>query len=143
MKLKLKKLLTSSLFAICYLSVDTAYSSEPYFAVEESFALSTTVENGKYPISTFIPRTMLLYVPDINITKTISNRSYFEVKTQDGVSVFVDATTVSNKPYRKILGNNEVIFNSPVSLCRKIGCDTDSDLDTWKIHAGDAFHLSA
>jgi len=142
MKIILKKLLTSSLFVICYLSANAAYSSEPYFAVEESFALSTMVENGKYPITTFIPRTMLLYVSDINVTKKISNRNYLQVKTQDGVSVFVDATTVSNKPYRKILGKNEVIFNSPISLCRKIGCDTDSDVDTWKIHAGDAFHLT-
>jgi len=142
MKIEIKKIILSLLFVISYLNTHAAYSGEPYFAVEESFALSATVENGKYPISTFIPRTMLLYVSDINNTKIISNRNYLQVKTQDGVSVFVDATTVSKKPYKNILGDNEVIFNSPISLCRKIGCDTESDVDTWKIHAGDAFHLT-
>lgn len=141
MPVKLSKPPVIFLFLISYLCAETAYSSEPYFALEESFALSTTVENGKYPISTFIPRTMLLYVSDREQTKTISNRKYLKVKTQDGVSVFVDESTVSKKTYRKILGENEVIFNSAVSICKKVGCDSSSDVDTWEIHAGDAFRL--
>jgi hypothetical protein len=118
-----------------------AFSADPYFAFEESFALSCKPENGRYPIITFIPRTMLLYISDRNKYITISERQYLKATTQDGIEVFVDATTVSMEIFKKTIGSHEIIFNYPKELCRSIGCDKDVPEEVWKIHSGDAFKM--
>ena len=95
-----------------------AVESDPYFAFEESFALSQKLVNGRYPLTTFIPRTFLLFIPDRNDIKEIGGSQYLAATTQDGVKVFVLASTVSRRPFNKTIGKHEIIFNSSNVLCR-------------------------
>lgn len=118
----------------------TAFSN-PYFAFEESFALGTIHENNHYPIITFIPRSMLLYIDERSTLKPISDRLYVKAKTQDGVNVFVDSSTVSNRSFSEAIGSHQVIFNSAYQICRDIGCNSNFDEEIWNVHAGDAFEL--
>lgn len=124
---------------LCFCVPKAAIPADPYFAFEESFGLSIYPEKGSYPIITFIPRTMLLYIDDRNAFNKISGRDYLKAKTQDGVMVFVDATTVSANTFKKTIGSHDIIFNSEKSLCREIGCNKEVPEQVWKIHAGDAF----
>jgi hypothetical protein len=118
-----------------------AVDGDPYFAFEESFALSQELMNGRYPINTFIPRTFLLFIPDRNETKKIGESQYLAATTQDGVEVFVLASTVSTNPFNRTIGRHEIIFNSPNVLCRTTGCDKNNPEQVWQIHAGDAFKM--
>lgn len=116
-------------------------AADPYFTFEESFALSPFPESGRFPIVTFIPRTMLLYIDDRDEMHPISGRNYLMAVTQDGVKVYIDETTVSTDTYKNVLGTQEIIFNSETTICKNIVCDSDDPDQVWNIHAGDAFYL--
>ncbi len=118
-----------------------AEGSDPYYAFEESWALSQRLEHGRYPITTFIPRTFLLFIQDRSKTRDIGGRPYLAATTQDGVDVFVDETTVSKKTFKKNIGGHEIIFNSETVLCRTLGCDKTDPDEVWRLHRGDAFKM--
>jgi len=116
-------------------------AADPYFSFEESFALSPYPESGRFPIITFIPRTMLLYIDDRDEMHDISGRKYLLAETQDGVKVYIDETTVSKDTFKNVVGTEEIIFNSETAICKTIGCDTTDPSNIWNIHAGDAFNF--
>jgi hypothetical protein len=118
-----------------------AQGTDPYFAIEENIALSRRVENGLYPKTTYIPRTFLLFIKDRLDTKTISHEPYLAATTQDGVDVWIHATTVSEKPFREQVGHHQIIFNVRHTLCRRIGCDKNIEHRVWQIYAGEAFEV--
>lgn len=129
----------SIILFLCFFLLAEAIAADPYFAFEESFALSRTPVEGSYPIISFIPRTMLLYITNRDEITKISGRDYLKATTQDGVEVFVDATTVSRNTFENTIGSHEIIFNSAKRLCREIGCNKEVPEQVWKVHAGDAF----
>jgi len=116
--------------------------NNPYFAFEESFALSTGAGFEKFNIVTFIPRTYLLFVEDRENDTMIGDNRFLRVLTQDAVEVYVLESTVSDKPFKEIIGDHQIIFNDRYGLCKgEVGCNSDIDENVWKVHRGDAFEI--
>lgn len=115
--------------------------NNPYFAFEESFALSVGQGFDRLDIVTFIPRTFLLFVEDREADTMIggSKTPFLRVVTQDGVEVYVLESTVSDKPFKEIIGDHQIIFNDRYRLCRSLGCKREIDEQVWQVHRGDAF----
>ncbi|UCD94560.1 MAG: hypothetical protein JSU69_00475 [Candidatus Zixiibacteriota bacterium] len=121
-----------------------AQEKNPYYAFEESFALSKVERTNVYNITTFIPRKFLLYIDTIagrEFTHNIGGSEFLKVTTQDGVEVYVLESTVSDSTFRKSIGSHEIIFNSEHIMCRQKGCSKEIDDQVWHIQRGDAFKI--
>lgn len=117
-----------------------ADTNDPHYAMFESFALSTTPEQMKFPISTFVPRSMLLYNISEAHPESLKEK-YYSAETQDGVKVFILKNTVSEKSFKEQVGNHEIIFNARASLCRKYTCEEYEDDQLIPIDAGFALKI--
>lgn len=117
----------------------SAQYGDPYYAFEESWAITKAKCAGGYNISTFIPRMCLLFISNRDSSITVNNQPFLEAITQDGVCVLVHESTVSKKPFIKSVGSHEVVFNAPYNLCRSMGCNTEDSDQVWRIHAGESF----
>lgn len=143
MRHKPRRFLISVLFTLWSLGfvVSDGYAQDdPYWAIEESFALSPEPYQGRYTVVAFIPRTFLLF--DIDTEEPpddILRRPYAAATTQDGVRVYMLEAAISEHPFTDWRGDQDLIFNTRIDVCRSSICDLGNDDDTFAINAGEAF----
>lgn len=148
--MKLTQLLITTFLLTTFSSDLIADSTDPYYAINRSFALGTVPEKrsiGKYsyPVKTYIPRTFLLFMDDRNAPTTKipknSEYEYLKVKTQDGVEVWVLEKTISKTTAKEAFKNAEVIFNKSTEICIDQGCDPSIDANTFEIYGSEALKI--
>ena len=137
----------SSFPIVCVMAIALALNNsaaqdvvEPQWAVKESFALGTEKElPGRYPVVTFIPRSLLLYNVDLVEPDMKAGPQYAAATTQDGVRVFLLEDTISKGTFKPVSGERFLIFNTARGVCEVPNCDTNDEDDLLPVSAGERF----
>ena len=111
--------------------------------INETFALQRSPDgtNTTGDVIAFLPRRYLLYVADRSKTVTVGRAHYLAAKAPDGVDVLVIDTDVSRHEFSVSIGQHEIIFNTNSRLCKRVACSKSDDEASWKVAAGNSFHL--
>lgn len=136
--------LIATIVAACVAAgiLSTALAGEPHWAKEEGFGLAVIgeQEQEQYVVTTFIPRSLLLYDVDPEGPPALG-KGYASATTLDGVRVYMLKENISSKTFSKGRGRHELIFHAPATLCKIVQCDKSDDTQVWRISAGEAFKI--
>jgi len=110
-----------------------------YFLWQGTYALNTKydVVSGYYPIMTYLPPTTLIFLKDIPV-KSISGKRYKHVITQHGQQLLIHESVISELPFRKIYGDQNIIFHKNSYICPEENKNCEEGID---ITRGDVLEL--
>lgn len=109
----------------------------------ETYGLHTEIEDGRYRVKTFVPRSFLLFNIDPNEpTLKGLGKKYVAATTQDGARIFIRKDTISTYSYKDLYGAQDTIFNKAYIICLEMQCDLNNDEEVLKVDAGEVFKIT-